>query len=107
MSSSSHPCGADDHSLREGVITLLLDYNEPWGEGSNETIMNRAAGLVACIAAGDAKQYAPGAEHMRILIVYRDDPPPHDAKRAFEKFKEEAHDRYGIGVAWQAARPGN
>jgi hypothetical protein len=47
--------------------------------------MKRASGFVACIADGEAKRYAPGADTTRIVIVYRERFSPSQGETGFER----------------------
>jgi hypothetical protein len=65
--------------------------------------MERVAGLLGCIRSGEAKRYATVADSFRVLIRYRDDPPPDEAEKAFPTFRETAKTSE-VAFAWEPLR---
>jgi hypothetical protein len=70
--------------------------------------MERVAGLLGCIRSGEAKRYATVADSFRVLIRYRDDPPPDEAEKAFQTFRETAKtSEVRVGAAAKALSKGS
>jgi hypothetical protein len=102
----SQPCGADGIYLGGGVLTLILEHAEPWDAAApTNAIMKRVSSFFDCIDAGEAASFAPTAKSVRILIRYRDDPPPDEAERAFRKLREDALTTHKVVVAWEPFNP--